>query len=106
MAGLWYVQESFNDKERCMTWNFTTNEDGTYLIKETKKSGYLYESGYATNYLTTGTLNPTDSPGKFMVQWPLSEYNKKFVSLKSMLKSSFSDRHWRKLRTEYLFHGL
>lgn len=74
--GLWYMMESFDGREECVTWNITRGEtNGTWYLQETKGSGVLSLTGISGTSLTTATLTQgSDGTGNMRVNWPLSEY--------------------------------
>ncbi|KAK8381486.1 hypothetical protein O3P69_018514 [Scylla paramamosain] len=72
--GMWYVMESFDGREECVTWNITKgNVNGTWYIQEMKGSGILNAVGVSGTSLTTGTLTEaSDGSGNMRVNWPLN----------------------------------
>ncbi|XP_050710445.1 uncharacterized protein LOC126995184 [Eriocheir sinensis] len=72
--GLWYMMESFDGREQCVTWNITHGDtNGTWYIQETKGSGVLSLTGITGTSLTTATLKQgSDGSGNLRVNWPLN----------------------------------
>ncbi|XP_069943205.1 apolipoprotein D-like [Cherax quadricarinatus] len=72
--GLWYVLESFDDREACVTWNISQgHKNGTWHMKEVKGSGVLNTLGIYNTEATTATLKPNpDNPAKMKISWPLN----------------------------------
>ncbi|XP_042208619.1 uncharacterized protein LOC121856916 isoform X2 [Homarus americanus] len=72
--GLWYVTESFDEREKCRTWNITKGVvNGTWYLREAKGAGVLSNVGLSDSKLTTATLWPDpNTPAKMVVQWPLN----------------------------------
>lgn len=72
--GLWYVVETFDDREECLTWTITRGpENGTWHLREAETKGVLSTVGLSNTGATTATLRPSsDNPAKMRVRWPLN----------------------------------
>lgn len=74
-SGLWYMVESFDHGEHCVTWNITKGgQEGSWYLLESETTGAEATIGISNTVLTTATLTPAvGSEARMTVKWPLSE---------------------------------
>ncbi|KAK3878039.1 hypothetical protein Pcinc_017299 [Petrolisthes cinctipes] len=72
--GLWYMVESFDHGEYCVTWNITKGaEKGTWYLLESETTGAEATVGLSNGDLTTATLTPRPgNEARMTVNWPLN----------------------------------
>nr|QEA69218.1 lipocalin-like protein 2 [Palaemon carinicauda] len=73
--GLWYLHETFDPGEKCMTWTITKGtEPNTWKVVEEKESGAINAVGLAHSDFNSGTItmkNPS-KPSQLRIYWPIS----------------------------------